>query len=175
VRNVEITNPQHRSVSDRRGVILSLAMDRLAGNTSNVLIQAVTSRAGRTEIEFKSPNSIRVAADLGILSDAQDAYIATSTTGGTLIINDADLSIVEFRAAEVVERYSDYQKIGDSGIAPKNVSLDFARTSGQPFLFEFRIHEPGLWLFESGQRKQGEKILSARVRNVRVNSDIKAE
>lgn len=177
VRNVDVRDPLHRSVNDRRGVILSLAMDRIARDVSSVSIQSVTSRDGKTAIELKFPASARVAAGLGVQTESQGSYCRADTTGGTLIINDADLSIAEFRGDEVVERYSDYEPIADSGISPKQVQVEFrnARHRGKSFKFIFKVHAPGLWLFDRGQCERQDNILTAQIRNVLINSESDVE
>ena len=77
---------------------------------------------------------------------------------------------IEHRSERVTEKLSQYVEIRQGHYVPLRISLNLGDTE-----LKFRVHHPGLWLFERAWRKGAESETLAHVEHLSVNTGLSYE
>jgi len=83
---------------------------------------------------------------------------------GTLIIDATTHTVIEHRSGELAERLSNYLEIRDGHYVPLRIQI-----SKYQLDWIFKVHTPGLWLFDQGTRGGKADEFVVRVENVSIN------
>jgi len=110
--------------------------------------------------------------NLGELCGSEAIDLAWTSKGTVLIDAERHVPIrAKDSRPDREMRFSDYVSLGQGRYAPTRVRLRGKKTNSD---WRFRLHEPGLWLFDRGSSRQGLigmllRHAKASVRNVSVN------
>lgn len=168
-RRIEVDDPAASSLNKLRGITFFSPLDAVVRDLSNVIIDSVNQHGDVIELEWRVRRSFQAAAGFGQRGRYYGGYFAQRLDGGTFVIDAKTHALLKCHADDLTETYSKYVEIRDGHYVPLKIVIDFKHDSWTPFEWNFRVHEPGLWLFENGTRKTGDKTYTAVVSNVAVN------
>ena len=166
---IVIDYPPASGLYSRRGITYYCPLDAVARDLSNAIIEGVEREGTIIKLKWRVRRSFQAAAGFGLRGRHFGGYFATRLDRGTFVIDARTYKLLESRTENLVETYSDYAELRDGHYVPRKISVDFKREGWTPFHWQFRVHEPGLWLFDKGTRQTPDKTYTAAVRNVVVN------
>jgi beta-lactamase regulating signal transducer with metallopeptidase domain/thiol-disulfide isomerase/thioredoxin len=175
LRKVVVDDPSTASLYERRGTSFHTPLDAIVRDFGNVVIASAIKQGDRIELKYQVRRSIRAAAGFGLKGRHFGGYFARSIDDGTFIIDAKSHTLLEHRTKGLTETFSDYAEIREGHFVPLKVVIELKDQDWTPFEWTFRVHEPGLWLFDRGTRETKDKTYTAEVKNVVINEATDAD
>ncbi len=156
-----VTNPAKSSLIERRGIRYISAIDKIVRNMDNITIQGLTIQDNQVKLDYEV--RVRFQVEIGMGSGGSSAQIGVES--GTLIVDQRRHTVVESRTKRITEKMSEYIEIRKGYFVPMRVQLSFLDTD-----LRFRIHGPGLWLFDRAFQRGNETEAAAYIDHIDVNN-----
>lgn len=148
---VTIRDPAKSTLFERRGFRYMSAIDQIVRDLDNVIVRKLDVQEDRITMDYKLHLPAHVQIDAGLRVDS-----------GTLIIDPKTHTLMEHQSEHVTEKMSQYVEIRKGRYAP-------LRILAYHYDLRFRVHRPGLWLFERAYEKGNETDVVAYVDSVSLN------
>lgn len=131
----------HSSLFDRRGIRYMSAIDQIVRDLDNVVVERVTRQDDVITIDYH----LHLPAHVQIALGKRSSSTGLGVSGGTLVIDAERYTLHESRSKLVTEKLSQYVEIRPGHFVPLKIVVD-------RYDLRFRVHHPGLWVFERAYR-----------------------
>jgi hypothetical protein len=159
--NVE--NPAKAPRAQRQGVTYSTMLHQLATKPGGFTVRSITDEPGRLRLTFAFEPAVRGACGNGV-ENSWNGYFNLSGDAGYLVLDAERFVPLEAGMGKLTEKFGEFVAVDATHFVPLTISIQKEETR---YDWRFRLHEPGLWLFDDG--RSDERRL-AWVENVKVNS-----
>jgi hypothetical protein len=145
-RRFEVPDPAHASNAHRQAVTYYSILQHLARNPGSETIKRVEPWPGAIRLDVKFDAVVEGAVGNGV-ENSWTGYHTISGSEGYIVIDTNRWVPLEAGLGRLRERFSEYATVVSNQYAPLTVRLDIGETS---YEWKFKVHEPGLWLYEEG-------------------------
>ncbi|MDP7014993.1 MAG: M56 family metallopeptidase [Pirellulaceae bacterium] len=165
-RMTRVLDLRKSSLVERRGIRYISAVDHIARDLDNVRFRDVKQSGDRITLQY----DVDIPFQFEISMGSGGSALQTAVERGELVIDRRNHTVLESRAKRVTEQFFNYVELRSGQFVPLRIQLSTHRTE-----LRFRIHRPGLWLFDRAfQRGQTEKA-AAYNDHVNINNRLLAE
>ncbi len=172
LKTFKVTDPLSAQNTIRQGITYDSIVQQLAKKPSATNYTVIEESDGSIRIDFilKEPVQIRVGNGI---KGSWYGYFNRQVEEGTLWIDAAKMVPVSMKCNEVYEYFSDYTAFDKTHYVPLRVKVD---SSDMHFDWNFKLHKPGLWLFDVSHYllDGNSSVVAASISNVRINEDLSA-
>jgi beta-lactamase regulating signal transducer with metallopeptidase domain len=172
---IRVGVPAQSTLFERRGIAYHSAIDQIVRDLDNVIVRQL--EVGSEQITLGYALKLPIYVQLGMSVGWSTTSWAVSA--GTLVIDATTHTLVEHRAEGLAgrlrEKLSQYVEIRQGYSVPLRISLNFGDHEFRDRELKFRVHHPGLWLFERAWRKGAESEPLAHVEHLSVNTGLSYE
>ena len=112
---------------------------------------------------YSLPERVVVSAGNGV-ARTWSGFFSMGVREGTLIIDAKTYTPIEHRTGELTEAFSNYVELRDGHYVPLRIQISKYKLD-----WTFKVHEPGLWLFDHGTTGGKSDSVIARVELVSIN------
>lgn len=158
--NVE--NPAKAPRAQRQGVTYSTMLHQLATKSSGFTVRSITDEPGRLRLTFAFEPAVRGACGNGV-ENSWNGYFNLSGDVGYLVLDAERFVPLEAGMGKLTEKFGEFVAVDATHFVPLTISIQKEETH---YDWRFRLHEPGLWLFDDG--RSDERRL-AWIENVKIN------
>ncbi|MHC4332320.1 MAG: hypothetical protein ACYSUV_01045 [Planctomycetota bacterium] len=164
---IEISDPREVFRDFRQGIAYYSVVHRVVCEGADYTITEVAEDEGTIRLDFGFEDPIKISGRNGVASGCHGCFSAFPKKA-SLWLDAATMVPLEVKAEEVEERFSEYASAAEGCYVPLRIEIEHKDSY---FDWRFRLHEPGLWLFEEGRfAEEGkEPAPAALVEKVRVN------
>ena len=154
-----VVNPATASLFERRGILYISAIDQLVRDLDNVTVTQLVVNDARITLEYELRVPFEVQISTG--SNASKRRV----TEGTLIIDRQTHTLLESKTRHVTEKLSQYIEIRPGHYVPRRISVSPRDTD-----LRFRVHRPGLWLFDRAFQSGNQTEAAAHIDHLNMNN-----
>jgi hypothetical protein len=160
---IAISNPAAGSINERRGISYYSAIDYITANPDKAIFRVVDVGENRIELVYSLAERVIVSAGNGV-AQTWSGFFSMGVREGTLIIDAKRYAPIEHRTGELTETFSNYVELRDGHYVPLRIQISKYKLD-----WTFKVHEPGLWLFDHGTTGGKSDSVIARVEHVSIN------
>ncbi len=150
----------------RHGLSYTSSVELLTRDRASVVFRLIEEGPEKIRLAYSFTAPARLKAGNGVQHD-WFGYFDGPLRDGILVIDARRFVPLENDSPLAKETFDDYAAIGEGHFAPRRVHVEHGEMK---FDWTFRVYEPGLWLFSSGQYPRiANGAFVANVENVIVN------
>jgi hypothetical protein len=157
-----ISDPARAPRSRLQGITYSTMLHALAAHPEGATVIGVDNEGTRLRLTLKFSPGVRGAFGNGV-EGTWSGYHTVGGEEGQLLLDPVRLVPEEVRFGRLHEVFGDYVELTPGHFVPLSISLGIEE---RRYHWRFRVHKPGLWLFDRGQLNDQEL---ARLSEVTVN------
>jgi hypothetical protein len=164
---IEISDPREVFRDFRQGIGYHSLVHRVVCEEGDYAITDVAEDEETIRLDFAFEDPIKIIARHEVAFGCNGCFVVFPKKA-SLWLDAAKMVPVQVKAEDVEERFSEYASAADGCYVPLRIEIEHEDSS---FDWRFRLHEPGLWLFEEGRygEEGKEPAPAALVEKVRVN------
>ena len=171
----KVTEPSSADRAIRQGITYNSLLHKLAKEPFAATYTSIEEVNGIIRTDFKLKESIQIHVGNGLRGSWYGSF-DQRVEGGTFWIDAKKMLPVRAKCNEVYEYFSDYAAIDETHYVPLRVKIDennIQMNMHLNFDWTFKLHKPGLWLFDESYYSHGNKpVVAASISNVRVNGEL---
>jgi bla regulator protein BlaR1 len=172
-KTFKVPEPSSADRAIRQGITYDSLLHKLAKEPFAATYTSIEEVNGIIRTDFKLKESIQIHVGNGLRGRWYGSF-DQRVEGGTFWIDAKKMFPVRAKCDEVYEYFSDYAAVDETHYVPLRVKID-ENDMHMHFDWTFKLHKPGLWLFDQSRYVYSEKgqepIIAASISNVRVNED----
>ena len=177
-KTFKVSEPSSADRAIRQGITYDSLLHKLAKEPFAATYTSIEEVNGIIRTDFKLKESIQIRMGNGLRGRWYGSF-NQPVEGGTFWIDAKKMFPVRTKCNEAYEYFSDYAAVDETHYVPLRVKIDendMPMPMHLHFDWTFKLHKPGLWLFdESHYFLDGHKpVVAASISNVRVNEDSSA-
>jgi beta-lactamase regulating signal transducer with metallopeptidase domain/outer membrane lipoprotein-sorting protein len=170
----KVTEPSSADRAIRQGITYDSLLHKLAKEPFAATYTSIEEVNGIIRADFKLKESIQISMGNGLRGSWYGSF-NQPVEGGTFWIDAKKMLPVRAKCNEVYEYFSDYAAVDETHYVPLRVKID---KNDMPmrmhFNWTFKLHKPGLWLFDESHYSidENKSVVAASISNVRVNGEL---
>ncbi|MGD0551089.1 MAG: M56 family metallopeptidase [Sedimentisphaerales bacterium] len=175
-KTFKVSEPSSADRAIRQGITYDSLLHKLAKEPFAATYTSIEEVNGIIRADFKLKESIQIRMGNGLRGSWYGSF-NQPVEGGTFWIDAKKMLPVRAKCNEVYEYFSDYAAVDKTHYVPLRVKID---KNDMPmhmhFNWTFKLHKPGLWLFDESHYSidENKPVVAASIDNVRVNEDSSA-
>ncbi|MHC4621296.1 MAG: hypothetical protein ACYTEQ_26425, partial [Planctomycetota bacterium] len=167
---IQIANPSEAAWHFRQGIRYGSILPALVSNPGNAIIKAIDKTADRIRLDFAFREPLEIDLGHGVRRMLVLCQAMESFKEGSLWLDSRKMVPTKISSGGFREYFLEYTSMGEGHYVPLLIKLGWG---SDDFLhWGFRLHEPGLWLFDQSSFVQGSASREAAcTQNVRINDE----
>ena len=176
-KTFKASEPSSADRAIRQGITYDSLLHKLAKEPFAATYTSIEEVNGIIRTDFKLKESIQIRMGNGLRGSWYGSF-NQPVEGGTFWIDAKKMLPVRAKCNEVYEYFSDYAAVDETHYVPLRVKIDKNDMPNMHMHFNwtFKLHKPGLWLFDESHYSidENKSVVAASIDNVRVNEDSSA-
>ena len=175
-KTFKVSEPSSADRALQQGITYDSLLHKLAKEPFAATYTSIEEVNGIIKTDFKLKESIQIHVGNGLRERWYGSF-DQRVEGGTFWIDAKKMFPVRAKCNEVYEYFSDYAAVDETHYVPLRVKIDENNIQMHMHLnfdWTFKLHKPGLWLFDESHYSidENKSVVAASISNVRVNGEL---